>query len=113
MNEIFPDVADSIKTGYSSDQLKWCRINEKNTWSFFIDQKLLFTNDQNEVAKYINDGPATNGFPKEAPGAIGQWMGWKIVEAYMKNNTSVTLEQLMNANDNKKILNDSKYKPGK
>ena len=113
MNSLMPEVADSIKTGYTSSQLKWCNANEKNTWSFFIDQKLLFSNDQNQVAKFINDGPTTNGFPKESPGAVGQWLGWKIVQAYMKNNPAVTLEQLMNANDNKKILNDSKYKPGK
>jgi gliding motility-associated lipoprotein GldB len=113
MNAMMPDVADSIKIGYTGSQLKWCTTNEKNTWSFFIDQKLLFTNDQNQVSKFINDGPTTNGFPKESPGAVGQWVGWKIVQAYMKNNTSVTLEQLMSNNDNKKILNDSKYKPGK
>ncbi len=113
MSALMPGEEDSIKTGYSSSQLKWCNANEKNTWSFFIDQKLLFSNDQNQVAKFINDGPSTNGFPKESPGAIGQWMGWKIVTAYMKNNTSVTLEQLMNTADSKRILNDSKYKPGK
>ncbi len=113
MNALMPDEEDSIITGYSSSQLKWCNANEKNTWSFLIDEKLLFSNDQNQVAKFINDGPSTNGFPKEAPGAIGQWMGWKIVNAYMKNNSSVTLEQLMNSTDGKKILNDSKYKPGK
>ncbi len=113
LNAMMPDAADSIKTGYTTSQLKWCHANEKNTWSFFIDQKLLFSNDQNQVAKFINDGPTTNGFPKESPGAVGQWLGWKIVQSYMKNNAAVTLDQLMNNNDNKKILHDSKYKPGK
>ncbi len=111
LQAVMPDAADTIKTGYTSAQLNWCEANEKNTWSFFIDQKMLFSTDQNQVAKFINDGPTTNGFPKDSPGGIGQWLGWKIVQAYMKNNPAVTLDQLMNNNDYKKILNDSKYKP--
>ncbi|MCX6290415.1 MAG: hypothetical protein NT126_01470 [Bacteroidetes bacterium] len=110
---MMPDVPDTIKTGYTTSQLKWCDANEKNTWSFFIDKKMLFSSDQNQIMKYLNDGPTTNGFPKESPGAIGQWLGWKIIQSYAKNNPSVTPAQLMNNTDYKKILNDSKYKPGK
>ncbi len=113
MDVMMPDVSDTIKTGYTSAQLKWCEANEKNTWSFFIDQKMLFSVDQNQIFKFLNDGPTTNGFPKESPGSIGQWIGWRIVQAYMKNNAEITLEQFMNNNDYRKILHDSKYKPGK
>jgi len=113
MNALMPGSPDSIRTGFTTEQLRWCEANEKNTWSFFIDQKILFSNDQNTVSKFINDGPTTNGFPKSSPGGIGQWMGWKIVQAYMKNNPDVNLDQLMNNNDYKKMLNESRYKPGK
>ena len=113
IDAMMPDVPDTIKTGYTASQLKWSNENEKNTWSFFIDQKLLYSSDQNQIIKFLNDGPTTNGFPKESPGSIGQWLGWKIVQAYMKNNSAVTLSQLMSGNDSKRILNDSKYKPGK
>lgn len=113
LDALMPEVSDTIKTGYTSSQLKWCEANEKNIWSFIIDQKMLFSVDQNQIAKFLNDGPTTNGFPKESPGAIGQWLGWKIVRAYLKNNPVVTLSQLMNMNDCNKILHDSKYKPGK
>ncbi len=113
LDAMMPETHDTIKTGYTSAQLKWCIENEKNTWAFFIDQKLLFSTDQNQVMKFLNDGPTTNGLPKASPGAIGQWMGWKIVQAYMKNNPALTLDRLMIENDSKKILNDAKYKPAK
>jgi gliding motility-associated lipoprotein GldB len=113
LDMLMPGIADSIKTGYTSSQLKWCKTSEKSIWSFFIDQQLLFSNDQNQIAKFINDGPTTNGFPKESPGAVGQWLGWRIIQAYMKNNPAVTLEQMMNTKDSRKILNESKYKPEK
>jgi len=113
LDAMMPDFPDTIKTGYTANQLKWCNENEKNTWSFFVDQKMLFSVDQNQILKFLNDGPTTSGFPKESPGAIGQWLGWKIVQAYQKNNPSVTLSELMNDHDYKKILHDSRYKPAK
>jgi gliding motility-associated lipoprotein GldB len=113
LDAMMPDAADTLKTGFTAAQLKWCDANEKNTWSFFIDQKLLFSVDQNQIAKFLNDGPTTSGFPKESPGAAAQWIGWKMVQSYMRNNPSETLNQLMNNHDYRKILNDSKYKPDK
>ncbi len=113
LDAMMPDVSDTIKTGYSASQLKWCNENEKQIWSFFIDHKMLYSTDQNEIVKFLNDGPTTNGFPKQSPGSVAQWLGWKIVQAYMKKNSVVTLSQLMSDNDYKKILNESKYKPGK
>lgn len=113
LDKIFPDSPDSIKTGYSRSQLDWCLANEKNIWSFFIDNKLLFSSDPNLMSKFVNDGPTTNGFPKESPGNIGQFIGWRIVRSYMKNHPEVSLQQLMEQKDMMKIFNESKYKPEK
>jgi hypothetical protein len=68
LDKILPDTPDTLKIGYSATQLEWCRNNEKNLWSFFIDNKLLFSFDPNLMNKYVNDGPTTNGFPRESPG---------------------------------------------
>ena len=111
LHNFMPEAPDSILTGYTGSQVKWCESNEKQTWSFFIDQNLLFSNDPQQIAKLIQDGPSTNGFPAGSPGAIGQWIGWKIIDAYMKKNSSITLNQLMMNNDYRKIFNESKYKP--
>lgn len=113
INAMAPDVHDTLRTGYSDSQLKWCEENEGNIWSFFIENKLLFNTDPSEYAKYVNDGPATNGFPKEAPGRIGVWLGWQIVKEYMKKNSDVTLPELLSEKDAQKILEESGYKPKK
>jgi hypothetical protein len=113
LQKLFPEKNDSILTGYSNAQLEWCSKSEKNIWSFFIDHKLLFSNEQNHIMKYLSEGPTTNGFPKESPANIGQWIGYKIVSAYMQQHPEVTLNDLLNDTDYKKILNESGYKPGK
>lgn len=108
-----PEMPDSIKIGYTTEQLDWCRKHESNIWANFIEHNLLYSTVIQEYIKYINDGHTTHGMPKESPAKIGAWIGWRIVKAYMKNNSDVTLEQLLNEKDAQKILNDSGYKPGK
>ena len=113
LDKIIPEEQDTIKTGFSSSQLEWCRSNEKKIWSFFIDNKLLFSFDPNLMNKYVNDGPTTNGFPKDSPGNIGKFIGWNIVKSYMSVHKEISLEQLMNEKSMQKIFDESKYKPNK
>ena len=108
-----PEMPDTIKTGYTKEQLDWCNKNESNVWAFFIEQKLLYSTVIQEYIKYINDGPTTNGLPKESPAKLGAWIGWQIVKAFMKNNSGITLKQLLKEKDAQKILNESNYKPKK
>jgi hypothetical protein len=49
--------------------------------------------------------------PKESPGKVGAWLGWQIINAYMKENPNTTLHQLIDLKDGQKILTSSKYKP--
>ena len=82
-------------------------------WSFFIENKLLFSTDQAAYSKYINDGPTTNGFPKESPAKIGAWIGWRIVNTYMEKSKNINLTDLLRERDAQKILEVSGYKPEK
>ncbi len=110
---ILPEVNDSLKIGFSESQLKWCQASESSIWAFFISKKILYSTNYSEYHKFINEGPSTNGFPKEAPSLLGNWIGWQIVRSYMEKNQAVTLEQLMNEQDAQRILTESKYKPKK
>ena len=113
MDALIPGVQDTLKIQYSQAQLNYCKQNEFNVWSFFAAQKLLYTTNQAEIIKYTSEGPFTSAFSKESPPRIGYWIGWQIVRQYMKNNPSITLEQLMNDTDAQRILAKAKYKPGK
>ena len=113
LDEILPEMNDTLKSGYGLDQLEWCKSNEAKIWSFFIENKLLFSDDPNLLQKYVSDGPTTNGFPKESPGNIGKFAGWMIVRSYMDNHPDVSVKSLMEEKDLMKIFQQSKYKPAK
>jgi hypothetical protein len=108
---ILPDVADTIKIGYTKKQMAYCKDYEKNLWGYMAAENRLYDNNLKTVIELTNDGPYTASISKECPPRIAMWIGWQIVKSYMKNNESVTLEQLMSEKDAQKILSKSKYRP--
>lgn len=113
MRKLFPEKEDSIRTGFSSGQLQWMEKNEKRIWTFMIDRKLLFNTNFSENTKYLNEAPFSPGMPKDSPGRTVVWIGYRIVDAYMKKHPETTLEGLLKLKDSRMILNSSGYKPMK
>jgi len=108
---ILPETADSVKIGYTQNQLVWCRKNEKNIWAFMIDNELLYASGSETMRKFFTDGPFTHEFSRQAPARIGEWTGWQIVRSYMLKNPSVTPAQLFANDDAQAILMKSSYRP--
>lgn len=111
LSAVLPQLHDTVKFGFTKKQYDWCISNERKIWDFLIDKKLLFSTDFLEIKRYTEDGPFTSSLSRESPARTGNWIGWKIICNYLKNNPEITLPQLMNENDFIKILNNSKYNP--
>ena len=103
--------SDAIKMNYTNDELNWCVDNEKEIWTFLAKNNLLFESSMREISKWVNDGPFTNGLPQESPSRVGIWMGWQMVKQYMEDNPKISLQRMMEMENNSLFLNN--YKPGK
>ena len=111
LDKFLPGEADSIKTGYTNQQLTWCRENEGLIWSYIIKNEDLYSITPATIQTYIGEAPFTQGFSQElSPGNIGQWIGWQIVKKYADNNPKLKPEEVMQSTP-KKILEEAKYKP--
>lgn len=108
---LLPDVADSIKIGFSPDQMLWCRNNESQMWTYLVEKKLLFATDPLDIRKLTDEAPNTYFFTPESPGRASVWLGWKIVKEYVKRNPGLTVSEIMSERDYQKILRESKYHP--
>ena len=97
--------------GYSKEQWDWCEQYEQAIWNRIMQKRDLFKTESNVMSSYMNDGPFTAEVTQDSPGRLGVWVGWRIVDSYMRNNKDVTLRELMNENDAQKILEQSYYKP--
>lgn len=113
MDQILPEVADSLKIGYNSKQAEWCVKFESDIWATFLERNLLYETDGQAIQTYLNEAPFTPGMGQQNESApkLGIWVGWQIVKQYMHKHTDVTLQQLMVTNDAQKILNESGYHP--
>lgn len=105
-----PNEPDSVIIGYSASQMATCKKYEKQYWSYCAEKNRLYENSLQIVRELTSEGPFTAAISKECPPRIAMWLGWRIVESYMKNN-KVTLEQLMKEKDPQKILSKSRYRP--
>ena len=110
LDKVLPHTADSLKLGYSKQQLEGCYKNEALIWNYFVKNNLVFSIEQTMNRLYVEDGPKTQEVGEGAPGYIGLFVGWQIVKAYMDKQPATTLPQLMQL-DAKVVFNGAKYKP--
>lgn len=109
---MLPDEPDSVLWGYSAKQMEFCKKSEGEFWKYFVGSgNLLFTTDYMIQKRFLDDGPFTVVFTKDSPSRVGQWIGFKIVESYMKNNPEKTLEDLFMITSSQEIMSNAKYNP--
>ncbi|NQU51665.1 MAG: hypothetical protein HQ522_03905 [Bacteroidetes bacterium] len=111
VDAMLPTTPDSLKIGYSTSQVEFCKNNEAKMWGYLVEKKMLFSTNRMDIIRYINDGPTTSGFPAESPARAGVWIGRQIVRQYMQKHPEITLAELMQNSDYQQILNDSEYFP--
>lgn len=112
---VIPFKSEAERIGYTEAELEWARSNENYIWRYFVERELLYSTDAKLPRRFINPAPFTKFYLEEidaeSPGRLGQYMGWQIVRAYMKNN-EVSLRDMLIA-DTEEIFNKSKFKPRK
>ncbi|MGK7391173.1 MAG: gliding motility lipoprotein GldB [Candidatus Cyclobacteriaceae bacterium M2_1C_046] len=108
---MMPCTPDSVMIWYSSEEIKGVRENADIIWGHFLENDILYETSHEIKRKYIEERPKTYEIGEAAPGRIGTWLGWQIVRAYMERNEEVTLPELMETKDPKRIFNESKYRP--
>jgi hypothetical protein len=108
---LLPDEEDYRIFGFSPEQLRWCKSNERTMWITLIENKLLFSTDPFMIRKLTELAPYTTAFTSESPGRACNWIGFNIIVKYMRNNPQVSLRELMDDDDYHKILEQARYKP--
>jgi len=111
LDATLPDTPDTLKIGYTQKQLDFCKMKENAMWTYLAEYKMLFSSERMDIKRYVDDSPYTSSFTAESPGRTGAWLGWQIVKAFMKKHSEVTIPELMEEKDCKKILNLSGYQP--
>ena len=115
-NLFLPEMDAALKMGYTQEELEWVQANEEAIWRHFIEKQLLYSTEKGLDSRFLFPAPFSKFYleeiDKEAPDRVGQFIGWNIVKSYMKDNTSISVRQLL-ATDAETIFNNSNYKPAR
>ncbi len=112
IDKMLKDVPDADKFRFTSSQMTWVIQNEESIWQYIIHNDLLFSKDEKEFRSLVNYAPFAKGMPAEAPARVAYYIGFQMVNNFMKNN-KINMHQLMRLTDSRKFLQQSKYKPTK
>ncbi len=108
LDVLLPDTPSDLKFAFTQEQLSWCEANEFRMWRELVDNELLFSDSFEDIGRIMNDGPFTPGFPRESPGHVGEWIGWRMVRAYLDQHPDTSWPDLL-AIDPQSVLKS--YKP--
>lgn len=111
---LLPLESDSVKIGYTAEQLAWAQANEGQIWRYFIERELLYTTDQKLAPRFLDPAPFSKfelQLDNESPGRIGRYMGWQIVRSYM-DRSGAGLQDML-AMPGEELFRESNYKPPK
>ena len=113
--KLIPSASDSLLIGYTKEEMEWCNNNQSDIWGYMVKRKLIYSNDERLLPRFINVAPFSKFYlelDQQSPGRVGVWLGWQIVKSYMENN-DVSLNELMSNKDAKSIFIKSRYKPSR
>jgi hypothetical protein len=111
LSKLLPETNDTIIHEYTKSQLDWCEDNEAKMWSYFFNEKLFYESTPSKINKYISPAPFSPNMPTEAPGRTANYLGFRIVAAYMERYPKTTFEELLSLKNSQEFLEKSKYKP--
>jgi hypothetical protein len=105
-----PPIADSLVIGYSEQQLSDVYESQTDIWAYFIERRALYQTTDNEKQRFMSERPATVEISQACPGGIGRWVGWRIVNEYLKKKPDTSLKELMDNTNAQQILEQSQYR---
>ena len=110
VNKVLPCVHDSIKLGYSLEDIEGINSHEKTIYAHFVENQLFYEKDRFKKQKYCGEAPKVYEIGDKCPGRIGRWLGWNIVKKYSEKSGK-ELMVLMQEDDAKKIFSEATYSP--
>ncbi len=93
--QILPDANLADALGFTDAELEWAQKNGREVWNALIMRKLLYSTSVADADRLLLPSPATVIIHPEAPGRIGRYVGYMIVQSYIRNNPEISLEQML------------------
>lgn len=114
MKRFCPQYSDSELLDYTDESMQWLSDNEAEVYLYFTENDLLFSDNHQLSERFIYPAPFSKFYLENdanTPGRVGVWMGWQIIKNYLKDNSEITLKELIYEKQSEEIFQKSGYKP--
>ncbi len=109
--KLVPQATLAGAMGYTAQQMDWFHANMRSVWNRLVENKLLYTSSAETIDRLIGPAPSTTPIGQEVPGRAGRYIGYRIICAYLEQNSKITLAELLSPDfyNNPSILIESAY----
>lgn len=80
---LLPSAADSLKFGFSSQQMAYLKKGELALYEHLSNEELMYERGSRKINKYVTKGPFKPHL--DLPGNSGSWLGYRIVRCYAQH----------------------------
>ena len=107
------NTVDTLLWDYSSVQLKAIQEQESAIWQYLNSENMLMSNERIDALNILGDANVNSLLGAPLPGNIGKYIGFRIVEAYMKKQPRSGFEDLQKLTKTVPsiIYAEAKYRP--
>ena len=108
-----PQEPDALKINYTPEQYEWAKENEVNIWNYFVENNLVFSDDQRLAERFVTPAPFSKFYTEidnESSPQIGIFTGWQICRKFYQEKPETKLADFLKMNA-QEIFNQSNYKP--
>ena len=97
--------------GYTDSQLEWLKTHSNTIWNSLVVNDLLYSTREEVAERLVAPSPSASIVGPDVPGRVGRYVGYCIVVAYLQQNSTAKLPQLLRPEfyDNPSILIESAY----
>lgn len=83
--------------GYSDEQFARAEDDEQMIWRGLVGDGTLYSMDQALAERLVAPAPYSTIVGAQVPGRIGRFVGYRLVDSYLKNNSGSTVEGLLSS----------------
>lgn len=81
--------------GYTDEEYSGLLERESDIWRVLVARQLLYSALPLDADRLVQPAPSSSVVASDIPGRVGRFVGYRIVESYLKANGGVSLPQLL------------------
>jgi len=113
LKKLLPQTNEPSLLGYTSKQYDAILNAEQDIWNYLLKMNLIYSKDPTVLNNMLGEAPFSAYFGNEVPGKAGLFIGYKIVQSWMaqqSNSKQTELDALIQISP-EQLFAESKYHP--